>query len=91
MKPLFRTRSEEAIGEAVVNRYSIRAVSILINISIVFLTVGVLIIPVFLLLWIPMSRAEVSITVVVSVLSFAVVMSMFNKSEIKEVLIGTAT
>jgi hypothetical protein len=54
------------------------------------LVVGTLLIPVFLLLWIPMSRFLTSVTVSVSMLIFAFVMGSFPKVKTQDVLIGTA-
>jgi hypothetical protein len=53
------------------------------------LVLGTLLIPVFLLLWIPMSRFLTSVTVSVSMLIFAFVMGSFPKVKTQDVLIGT--
>jgi hypothetical protein len=56
----------------------------------VVLTVGILIIPVFILLWIPETRAWISATVLISVLGFSILMSLLIKATVQEVLVGTA-
>ena len=52
--------------------------------------VGILLIPVFLLLWIRMSRLWTSFTVSFSMLIFAFVMGSFSRVKTQDVLIGTA-
>jgi hypothetical protein len=64
--------------------------STIIQVTIVSLSVGILVIPVFLLLWIPMSRIWKSATVAVSMLVFATLMSSLTRVRIQDVLMGTA-
>ncbi|KAE9379711.1 hypothetical protein N431DRAFT_451543 [Stipitochalara longipes BDJ] len=52
--------------------------------------VGILLIPVFMLLWISMARLCIAATVSVSMLIFAFVMGSFPKVRTQDVLIGTA-
>lgn len=62
----------------------------IIQVTIVTLSVGILVIPVFLLLWIPMSRFWKSATVAVSMLVFATLMTSLARVRIQDVLMGTA-
>lgn len=64
--------------------------STIIQVTIVSLSVGILVIPVFLLLWIPMSRFWKSATVAISMLVFATLMSSLTRVRIQDVLMGTA-
>jgi hypothetical protein len=61
-----------------------------IQVTIVSLSVGILVIPVFLLLWIPMSRFWKSATVAFSMLVFATLMSSLTRVRTQDVLMGTA-
>jgi hypothetical protein len=64
--------------------------STMIQVTIVSLSVGILVIPAFLLLWIPMSRFWKSATVAGSMLVFATLMSSLTRVRIQDVLMGTA-
>lgn len=56
----------------------------------VFLAVNFLLIPVFLLFLVQMSRPAMSLTVLTFVLAFAVVLGAMTQAKAQEVLIGTA-
>jgi len=70
--------------------YSDAGVAAATKLLTVIITVGVLIIPVFILLWIPLDRAGITTVVLISVLTFSALMSLFTKAEVREVLVGTA-
>lgn len=56
----------------------------------VLLTVCILLIPIFVLLWVPETRAWISATVLISVFVFCVLMSLFMEAKVQDVLVGTA-
>jgi hypothetical protein len=53
-------------------------------------TVSILLIPIFILLWMPETRAWISATVLISVFMFCVLMSLFTEAKVQDVLVGTA-
>lgn len=91
MQRLFRIHEpQHGTPQQVIHQYSVSTVAAIAKLLTVLLTVGILIIPVFLLLWIPMTRAWISATVLISVLAFSSLMSLFTKAEVQGVLVGTA-
>jgi hypothetical protein len=85
---LFRTSKND--GNSIVHHYSLTSVSAFAKLVNVLLAVSILIIPVFILLWIPETRAWISATVLISVLVFSTLMSLFTKARVQDVLVGTA-
>jgi hypothetical protein len=69
---------------------TIKTTSTIIQVTVVSLSVGIFVIPVFLLLWIPMSGFWKSATVAVSMLVFATLMSSLTRVRTQDVLMGTA-
>ncbi|PMD60665.1 uncharacterized protein K444DRAFT_721015 [Hyaloscypha bicolor E] len=86
---LFRSQTHEDYN-ATVDPFSKTRESAVAKLLIVFFTVGILIIPIFLLLWIPLTRAWISVTVLLSVLTFSTLISLLTKATGNEVLVGTA-
>jgi hypothetical protein len=73
-----------------VEQYSDTKIFVVAKMLTILLAVGMLIIPVFLLLWIPKTQACISATVLISVLLFSTLISLFTKARVQEVLVGTA-
>lgn len=85
-----RTMSLGGDANHVVEHFSVPAIEATGRFLNILLTVGILIIPVFLLLWIPMTQGWIAATVLLSVLAFSMFMSLFTKAEVQSVLVGTA-
>ena len=85
---LFRKNNDDE--NTIVHHYSLESVSAVAKLLNVLLAVDILIIPVFILLWIPENRAWISATVLISVLVFSTLMSLFTKARVQDVLVGTA-
>jgi hypothetical protein len=77
-------------SNSIIDHYPMERVMAMAKLICVVLTVGILIIPVFILLWIPETRAWISATVLISVLGFSILMSLLIKATVQEVLVGTA-
>jgi hypothetical protein len=56
----------------------------------VFIAVAILIVPVSILLCIPLDRAWMSVTVLLSVLVFSILLSLSTNIKVKDVLLGSA-
>ncbi|KAL5315420.1 hypothetical protein ACEPPN_016287 [Leptodophora sp. 'Broadleaf-Isolate-01'] len=88
MKRLFR--SDGKGKDSIIKQYSLSGVTIAAKLCFVLLAVSILIIPVFILMWVPETKAGISATFLVSVLLFSTIMTLFTKSTIQIVLAGTA-
>ncbi|PVH80880.1 hypothetical protein DL98DRAFT_626334, partial [Cadophora sp. DSE1049] len=88
LKKLFRSKGKEK--DSIVKQYSLSSVTIFVKLFFVLLAVSILIIPVFILLWGPDTKAAVSATVLISVLVFSTLMTLFTKATVQAVLVGTA-
>lgn len=71
-------------------QYSLSSVTIAVKLCFVLLAVSILIIPVFILMWGPDTKAGVSTTVLISVLAFSTLMTLFTRATVQAVLVGTA-
>ncbi len=85
---MFRT-SDEGTGSSI-NHYSLTWVTAIVKLGLVLLAVSISIVPVFILLWVPESRGGTSATVLISVLVFSTLMTLFTKATVQGVLVGTA-
>jgi hypothetical protein len=83
-------KSQATAHGASVEEYSRAGIAAVTKLFTVIITVGILIVPVFILLWIPLTRAGITTVVLISVLTFSSLMSLFTKAEVREVLVGTA-
>ncbi|KAH7413463.1 hypothetical protein BKA64DRAFT_771575 [Cadophora sp. MPI-SDFR-AT-0126] len=88
LRSLFRSKDKEK--DSIIKQYSLASVTIAAKLCSVLLAVSILIIPVFILMWGPNTKASVSVTVIVSVLIFAALMTLFTKATVQVVLMGTA-
>ncbi|KAE8454353.1 hypothetical protein EG329_005278 [Mollisiaceae sp. DMI_Dod_QoI] len=86
-KRIFRSKNNQ---QGIVNHYSESTVSAAAKLISVLLAVAVLVVPVFILLWIPETRAWISATVLISVFVFSALMSLLTEARVQEVLVGTA-
>ncbi|KAH7417507.1 hypothetical protein BKA64DRAFT_301987 [Cadophora sp. MPI-SDFR-AT-0126] len=85
---MFRSNGKEKDG--IIKRYSLKSVTITVKLFFVLLAVSILTIPVFILMWGPNTKATISATVLISVLIFAALMTLFTKATVQAVLVGTA-
>ncbi|PMD21474.1 hypothetical protein NA56DRAFT_703659 [Hyaloscypha hepaticicola] len=89
LKWFFKNRDKTS-KNSIVERYSDTKLSVFAKMSTILLAVGILIIPVFIFLWFPKTQACISATVLISVLVFSTLISLFTKARAQEVLVGTA-
>lgn len=68
-----------------------RAATAITKVITVTMAVGVLVVPCFMLLWVPMNRVWRAGIVSISMLAFATLMSCMMKSSTNVVFVGTAT
>ncbi|KAH9203508.1 hypothetical protein DL95DRAFT_418982 [Leptodontidium sp. 2 PMI_412] len=85
---LFRSKGKER--DSIVKQYSLSSVTIAVKLCFVLLAVSILIIPVFILMWGPDTKTAVSTTVLISVLAFSTLMTLFTRATVQAVLVGTA-
>lgn len=85
---LFRSKGKDK--DSIVKHYSLTSVTAFVKLFFVLLAVSILIIPVFILMWGPDTKAAVSATVLISVLVFSTMMTLFTQATVQGVLVGTA-
>ncbi|KAH6706537.1 hypothetical protein BKA61DRAFT_616627 [Leptodontidium sp. MPI-SDFR-AT-0119] len=88
LKKLFRSKGKER--DSIVKQYSLSSVTIAVKLCFILLAVSILIIPVFILMWGPDTKTAVSTTVLISVMAFSTLMTLFTRATVQAVLIGTA-
>lgn len=89
---LLRTESElRKTGDPIVYHYSDSRLSIVAKTLTVAVAVGSLLIPMFVLFLVPMSRGFMVAVALCFVMVFSITMSVVTRSRVKDVLFGTAT
>ncbi len=83
-------RELEKTGDKWVDHYSATRLEILANIFAVSVATGVLLVPVFLLYLIPMSRVMMALTASTFVVLFTVAVTTTTGAKVHEVFFGTA-
>lgn len=83
-------RSSKTPQQGTIDQYSTHRVSAFAKLISVLIAVAILVIPIFVLLWIPETRAWISATVLISVFVFSALMSLLTEARVQEVLVGTA-
>ncbi|KUJ19257.1 uncharacterized protein LY89DRAFT_731665 [Mollisia scopiformis] len=73
-----------------IDHYSKSAVTTFTKLISVLFAVAILVVPIFILLWIPETRAWISATVLISVFVFSALMTLFSGARVQEILVGTA-
>ena len=71
-------------------QYSLSSVTISVKLFFILLAVSILIIPIFILMWGPETKGAVFATVLVSVLAFSTLMTLFTRATVQAVLVGSA-
>ena len=89
---MFKNKQQERkTVHPAVDYYSHRRLSALATFLSVSVVVTVLLVPVFVLLWAPYNRALTATIVIVFVFAFAALMSLFTRTKVQIVFVGTAT
>ena len=73
------------------NYYSTRRLSNFASVLSVSTAVGILLVPVFLLFLVPMTRGMMALTASAFLLLFSVAMSFMTGAKVHEIFVGTAT
>jgi hypothetical protein len=91
MQRLFRpSKHGDGIIDPEVTYYSQKRISAAAKSLSVFIAVAILTVPVSVFLLVPLDRAWMSVTVLLSVLIFSTLLSLSTKIKAKDVLLGSA-
>jgi len=84
-------QEQEKTSDARVDYYSGARVAALRKALTVFITFTVLLVPVFVLFLVPMSRGNMAVTAAAAILPFSIIMSIVGGASDAEVFVGSAT